>query len=48
MQYADHPQFGAAWRQRDFNAVMSAEFKKAIADNHIIQIGWKDLGKLLD
>jgi predicted glycoside hydrolase/deacetylase ChbG (UPF0249 family) len=43
----DHPDFGAAWRQRDFNAVTSPEFKKALKDNHIILIGWKDLKKLM-
>jgi predicted glycoside hydrolase/deacetylase ChbG (UPF0249 family) len=43
----DHPDFGAAWRQRDFNAVISAKFKKALEDNHIIMIGWKDLKKLM-
>ncbi|HEV2348252.1 MAG TPA: polysaccharide deacetylase family protein [Terriglobia bacterium] len=42
-----HPDYGAAWRQRDFNAVTSAQFKKALGDNHIILIGWKDLKKLM-
>ncbi len=44
---ADHPDYGAAWRQRDFNAVTSSEFKKALEENHIILVGWKDLKKLL-
>ncbi len=43
----DHPDYGAAWRERDFKAVTSPEFKKALEDNHIILIGWKDLEKLL-
>ncbi len=43
----DHPDYGAAWRQRDFNAMTSPEFKKATEDNHIVVIGWKDLKKLL-
>jgi predicted glycoside hydrolase/deacetylase ChbG (UPF0249 family) len=43
----DHPDYGAAWRQRDFKSVTSPEFKKALQDNHIILIGWKDLKKLL-
>ncbi len=42
----DHPSFGAAWRQRDFNAVTSPEFKHALERNHIILVGWKDLEKL--
>ena len=43
----DHPDYGAAWRQRDFNAVTSPEFKKALEENHIILVRWKDLNKLL-
>ncbi len=42
----DHPDYGAAWRQRDFNAVTSPEFKKALEENHIILVGWKDLKRL--
>jgi predicted glycoside hydrolase/deacetylase ChbG (UPF0249 family) len=42
----DHPDYGAAWRQRDFTAVTSPEFKKALEENHIILVGWKDLKKL--
>jgi predicted glycoside hydrolase/deacetylase ChbG (UPF0249 family) len=29
----DHPDYGAAWRQRDFDAVTSPEFKKSLEDN---------------
>jgi chitin disaccharide deacetylase len=43
----DHPDYGAAWRQRDFNAVTSSEFRKALEENHIILVGWKDLKKLM-
>ena len=44
----DHPDYGAAWRQRDFDAVTSPEFKKALEENHVILIKWKDLKKLLN
>lgn len=44
----DHPDYGAAWRQRDYDAVTSPEFKKAIEDNHVILVKWSDLKKLLD
>ena len=44
----DHPDYGAAWRQRDYDAVNSPEFKKSIDDNHVILIRWKDLQKLLN
>jgi predicted glycoside hydrolase/deacetylase ChbG (UPF0249 family) len=43
----DHPDYGAAWRQRDYDVVTSPEFKKLLADNHVILVRWKDLGKLL-
>ena len=38
--------FGAAWRQRDFDAVTSAAFQQALKDNHIVVIHWRDLQKL--
>lgn len=44
----DHPDYGAAWRQRDYDAVTSPEFKKAIEDNHVILVKWSDLKKLMD
>jgi chitin disaccharide deacetylase len=40
--------FGAAWRQRDFDAVNSPEFQQALRDNHIIVIQWRDLQKLVN
>jgi hypothetical protein len=44
----DHPDYGAAWRQRDYDVVTSPEFKKLVQDNHVILVPWKDLKKLLD
>jgi predicted glycoside hydrolase/deacetylase ChbG (UPF0249 family) len=43
----NHPDWGAAWREREFNSVFSPEFRKALADNHIILIGWRDIKKLI-
>jgi len=43
----DHADYGAAWRQRDYDVVTSPEFKKLLEDNHVILIHWKDLKKLL-
>jgi chitin disaccharide deacetylase len=43
----DHPDYGAAWRQRDYEIVTSPEFKKAVQENHVILIKWGDLKKLL-
>lgn len=42
-----HPDYGAAWRQRDFDAVRSPEFKLALQQNHIILVGWRELDKLV-
>ena len=43
----DHPDYGSAWRQRDYDVVTSPEFKKALEENHVILIHWKDLKKLV-
>jgi predicted glycoside hydrolase/deacetylase ChbG (UPF0249 family) len=43
----DHPDYGAAWRQRDYDFVTSADFRKALQENKIILVRWKDLQKLL-
>ena len=42
----NHEPYGSAWRQRDYDVVTSAEFKKALADNHVVLVRWRDLGKL--
>jgi len=44
----DHPDYGSAWRQRDYDAVTSSEFKKALEENHVILVRWKDLKKLVN
>jgi predicted glycoside hydrolase/deacetylase ChbG (UPF0249 family) len=44
----DHPDYGSAWRQRDYDMVTSAEFKKALEENHVILVHWRDLKKLLN
>lgn len=43
----DHPDYGSAWRQRDFDVVSSPEMKKALQENHVVLIKWKDLQKLV-
>jgi hypothetical protein len=43
----DHPAYGSAWRQRDFDVMTSPAFKKALEENHVTLIGWKNLKKLL-
>jgi len=43
----DHPDYGSAWRQRDYEVVTSTEFKKALEENHVILVHWSDIKKLL-
>jgi predicted glycoside hydrolase/deacetylase ChbG (UPF0249 family) len=43
----NHPDWGAAWRQREFSAISSPEFRKALVDNHVILIGWREIKKVL-
>jgi predicted glycoside hydrolase/deacetylase ChbG (UPF0249 family) len=44
----DHPDYGATWRQRDYDVITSVDFKKALDDNHVILVHWSDLKKLLN
>jgi chitin disaccharide deacetylase len=41
-----HPDYGSAWRQRDYSVVTSPEFKNALKDNHVVLVRWLDLKKL--
>ncbi len=43
----DHEPYGSAWRQHDYDVVNSPEFKKALKDNHVILVTWKELQKLM-
>ena len=42
---SDHPNWGAAWRQRDFDTVKSSEFRQFLKDQGFILVGWKDLAR---
>jgi predicted glycoside hydrolase/deacetylase ChbG (UPF0249 family) len=42
---ADHPDWGAAWRQSDLDMVRSPEFQQFLRDQKFVLIGWKELGK---
>jgi chitin disaccharide deacetylase len=39
----DHPDYGAAWRQRDYEYVTSDAFKKLLKEKEIILVKWKDV-----
>lgn len=44
---SDHPNWGAAWRQRDFEFFTSETFRKLLQENQIKLITWRELGKLM-
>jgi predicted glycoside hydrolase/deacetylase ChbG (UPF0249 family) len=44
---SDHPDWGAAWRQRDFDYFSSEAFRKVLEQNQIKLITWRELGKLI-
>jgi len=44
---ADHPDWGAAWRQHDFDMVKSPEFRQFLKDQGFVLVGWKDLSRAL-
>jgi len=41
----DHPDWGSAWRQRDFDMVKSAEFRQFLKEQGFVLVTWKDLIK---
>ena len=43
----DHPAWGAAWRQRDFEFFTSDAFRKLLEENKIKLITWREIGKLI-
>ena len=42
----NHEPYGSAWRQRDYDVVMSPEFRKALQDNKVILVTWRDLHRV--
>jgi predicted glycoside hydrolase/deacetylase ChbG (UPF0249 family) len=43
----DHPDWGAAWRQRDFDFFTSDALRKILQENQIKLITWREIGKLI-
>jgi predicted glycoside hydrolase/deacetylase ChbG (UPF0249 family) len=43
----NHDAYGATWRQRDYDVMNSPEFKKALKDNNVVLVTWRELGKLM-
>src|SRR5256885_4796661 len=42
-----HPNWGAEWRQRDFDFVTSDAFRKLLKENNVKLITWREVGKLI-
>jgi predicted glycoside hydrolase/deacetylase ChbG (UPF0249 family) len=42
-----HPDWGAAWRQRDFDFFTSTEFRRLLDENHVKLVTYRELGKLV-
>ncbi len=42
---SDHPDWGAAWRERDLAVVKSESFRQFLRKQGFILIGWKDLAR---
>lgn len=43
----NHPDWGASWRQRDFDFFTSPAFRRLLQENNIKLITWRELGKLM-
>ncbi len=43
----NHEPYGSTWRQRDYDVVRSAEFKRALKANNVILVTWRELQKLV-
>lgn len=43
----DHPDWGAGWRQRDFNYFTGDKFRQLLKEHNIKLVTWRELGKLM-
>ena len=43
----DHPNWGAQWRQNDYDVISSPTFQKFLKDQGFVLIGWKELKKVI-
>ena len=43
----DHPDWGSAWRQRDFEFVTSEGFRKLLQENNVKLVTWREISKRL-
>ena len=43
----DHPDWGAAWRRRDFDVVTSDTFRRLLREHDVKLVTWREIGKLV-
>src|SRR5256714_15043826 len=43
----NHPSWGAAWRQRDFDFFTSETFRRLLRENNVKLVTWREVGKLI-
>ena len=43
----EHPDWGSAWRQRDFDYMTSEGFRRLLKENNVKLITWREVGKLV-
>jgi predicted glycoside hydrolase/deacetylase ChbG (UPF0249 family) len=43
----NHEPYGSAWRQRDYDVVTSAELRKALQDNGVVLVTWRELQRAM-
>ena len=43
----DHPDWGAAWRQRDFDFVTGDAFRRLLEEHDVKLVTWREIGRLL-
>jgi len=44
---SEHPNWGAAWRQRDFDFVTSEAFRRVLQENQVKLVTWREVGRLI-
>jgi chitin disaccharide deacetylase len=43
----DHPDWGAAWRQRDFDFVTGEAFRRLLKEHDVRLVTWREIGRLV-
>ncbi len=43
----EHEPYGATWRQRDWDVLTSPEFRKALVDNKVVLVTWRELQRVM-